>query len=76
MDIEKILLSIIFGVIALVVFFVLLPVIFNNLNPIVTNSSYNSNYPSAMTLFKLVPLFLAIAAIVLVMFLFISRREA
>ena len=74
MELKEVLMGIIFAIVSLVVFFVLLPVIFNNLTPIVTNNTYSHNYGPAISLFQLIPLFLAIGAIVITLGFFVSNR--
>ena len=66
MDIEKIIMSIIFMIIGAVIFIVLLPVILTTLSPVLANATYVKQYQSTLDLLKLLPLILT--AIVIVYF--------
>ena len=66
MDIDKIIMSIIFMVIGAVIFIVLLPVILTTLSPVLANATYLKQYQSTLDLLGLLPLILT--AIVIIYF--------
>ena len=66
MDIDKIIMSIIFMVIGAVIFIVLLPVILTTLSPVLANATYVKQYQSTLDLLDLLPLILT--AIVIIYF--------
>ena len=66
MDIDKLIMSVIFMIIGAVVFVVLLPVILTTLSPVLANSTYVKQYSSTLDLLELLPLILT--AIVIVYF--------
>ena len=73
MDIDKIIMSIIFMVIGAVIFIVLLPVILTTLSPVLANATYVNQYQSTLDLLRLLPLILT--AIVIIYFVKFFRSD-